>query len=258
MFQGGDRIKKTYVGGTEVVKAYKGDKPSIWPVSEVTEIIFIKNGANPSLTVEFDHHGTNTTTTKPHFYYRIGYSRGTGTVHFDSEDWIDVTGNSITFIPTTSGNEFYTLQLCGKGNTTIGRSTNDYTTIKVIGNDLFTQATHICLDKLLDYDNPPTVLPDYCFYKLLYLDVQQLDCLWGIRTYATTAGNYTFGDFIKKLDSEGITIDMLNMANRQQTTFNNWITNTNVIDGRIYCQSSLYLEPNSDSGVPNGWTRIDT
>lgn len=264
MFQGGTNIKKSYVGGTEIVKAYKGDKPSIWPVDiDVTTIYFSKDGENPSLTIEFDHHGTNATTTKPHFYYRVGelFDCSAYNVCFDSEDWIEVTGNSITVTATIPYDIHecvkHALQICGKGNTTIGRNINDYTTIKISENDVRVAFYQVHLDKLLDYDNPPTVLPDYCFYNLFNLDSQRLYSYSGlvVKTDANTAGHYTFGNFMAKIDEEAIAIFLSNMTNRQPTTFYNWITDTYVPVGDIYCPSSLYLEANSDSGVPNGWIR---
>lgn len=262
MFQSGETITKAYVGGTEVVKAYKGGGPSIWPVEQSTEIIFHeRTGPNPSLTVEFDHHGTNATTTKPHFYYRVGVYINSGYKYFDSEDWIEVTGNSITVIPTFQDEKHYhILQLCGKGNTTIGRSQNDYTTINIIQEYTTVMVCNIDLDKLLDYDNPPTVLPDYCFYKLFYWDALRFRPSGGymIYTLANTSGNYSFAYCFRNMYSDYIVIDLGEMANRQETTFNNWITDTRTDNGYIDCPSSLYLETNSDSGVPNGWTRIDT
>lgn len=260
MFNTGNNIVTAYVGDTQVVKAYKGDSPSIWPTKDCIEVLFYKYGENPYLTFEFDHYGTNASTTKPNFYYRFGaYNTSKGFPCFDSEDWIEVTGNSITVTATYDESSQYChiIQICGKGNTTIGRSQNDYTTINIIQNDLKVVSCLIYLDALLDYDNPPTVLPDYCFYKLLNWDSCDFypDYGWMIVTYANTSGNYSFANFMRTVQSDFIIMDLSNMTNRQETTFNDWITNVYVSEGRIHCPASLYLEPNSDSGVPNGWYR---
>lgn len=256
-------VNKAYVGGNQIIRAYNGDgAPHIYPIdSNISELLYYP-GTGDTLTITFHHYGTNETTTKPKLYYRIGlYAINSGKRSFAENKWIEITGDTITVTATSDGiSEYDFIQICGQGNTNFSNSEDDYTTILADGSNLNCVLALWQLETILDLDNPPTSIPDWCFYRFLYEGTAFEPSLCGVVTDATTLGNHTFENLMNNIyATQGLGIVMPNVINTQSDTFRNWIINCSSDGSKtINCPESLYLPENSNSGVPVGWYRINS